>query len=446
MALSNHPEFENRRFSWQEVRNLLAFARKRLREERLDEVAGSLTFTSVLALVPMLTIAFALFTSFPLFNQMRASLETYFIQSLIPKGIANTILGYLTQFANKASGLSSVGAVALLVTAVAMMSMIERVFNQIWRVKTERPLLQRFLLYWAILSVGPILIGVSFSASTNLFTATSHAVGASRAVSNFLLGVLSLGLTGATFAFLYLAVPNRPVDWRDAAWGGFVAALAFEIAKRLFAEFISRFPSYAMIYGALAAIPIFLIWLYLSWMITLAGAVLTSSLAVLKHERWWRERVTGSEFVDAMALLLPLTRARMLASGAGVSLQDLRSQTGLGLQEIDDLLSRMQSVGWVGKIRSEGQRGSWRSKRSHLQQQWVLLAHPEQLRLSDICRYFILDGKELPTSVSGSLALQSAQQLAVQVQAAIGDGLPLSLGQWALAQPQPPAPAAPVLQ
>ena len=271
MSLTNHPEFQQHGFTWQEIRNLLKFAHTRLREERLDEVAGSLTFTSVLALVPMLTIAFAIFTSFPLFNTMRASLEAYFIQSLMPKAISNTILGYLTMFANKASGLSSIGAVALLVTSIAMMSTIERAFNQIWRVKLVRPVVQRFLVYWAILTLGPLLIGVSISVSSHLFTATSNAVDAPRSVLALVFTVISILLSTLAFGFLYLAVPNRLIEWRDAAWGGLVAAIAFEIAKRLFAEFIARFPSYAMIYGALAAIPLFLVWIYLSWLITLAG-------------------------------------------------------------------------------------------------------------------------------------------------------------------------------
>ncbi|MDB5728480.1 MAG: YihY family inner rane protein, partial [Noviherbaspirillum sp.] len=136
-----------RQTPWSEARDLLRFARMRLTEERLPQVAGSLTFATVLALVPMLTIAFAIFTTFPLFNTFRTSLEAYFIQSLMPRTISNTILGYLSQFATKATRLSAVGAVALIVTAVAMMLTIDRAFNQIWRVKSSRPFAQRIVVY-----------------------------------------------------------------------------------------------------------------------------------------------------------------------------------------------------------------------------------------------------------------------------------------------------------
>jgi membrane protein len=128
-----------------QVRDLFRFATRRLNEEHLPQVAGSLTFTTVLALVPVLTIALAIFTAFPLFNTFRAALEAYFIESLMPKAVANTILDYLNQFARQAKRLSAVGAILLVVTAVAMIAMIDRTFHQIWRVKTRRPITQRIL-------------------------------------------------------------------------------------------------------------------------------------------------------------------------------------------------------------------------------------------------------------------------------------------------------------
>ena len=162
--------------SWPQVRDLFRFAARRLDEERLPQVAGSLTFTTVLALVPVLTIALAIFTAFPLFNTFRASLEAYFVDNLMPKSVANTILGYLNQFATQSSRLSALGAVALVVTAVAMMSMIDRVFNQIWRVKTPRPLIQRMMVYWATVTLGPLMIGISMTVTSYLFTATNGAM------------------------------------------------------------------------------------------------------------------------------------------------------------------------------------------------------------------------------------------------------------------------------
>lgn len=422
MSLTNHPEFQQHGFTWQEVGNLLKFARTRLREERLDEVAGSLTFISVLALVPMLTIAFAIFTSFPLFNTMRASLEAYFIQSLMPKAISNTILGYLTSFANKASGLSSVGAVALLVTAITMMSTIERAFNQIWRVKQVRPIVQRFLVYWAILTLGPLLIGVSISVSSHLFVATSQAVGATRGVATMFYTVLSILLSTIAFGFLYLAVPNRLIEWRDAAWGGLVAAIAFEIAKRAFAEFIARFPSYAMIYGALAAIPLFLVWIYLSWLITLAGAVLVAALPIIKYERWWHMPSTGSVFVDAMVVLRPLVQARMQGQQAQVPSSELRLQTRLGFDEIEELLQKMAACGWVGRIKNDNKGRGWGKSHSEGADEWALLANPNELRVADVYRLFVFNASLSPHVADC--------ELSSRVEGVIEQGLGQSLVQW----------------
>ena len=154
-----------RSLSWPEVRDLFLFAQRRLREESLPQVAGSLTFTTVFALVPLLTIALAIFTTFPLFNSFRSSLEAYFVQSVMPKSISSTILNYLTLFASKATRLSAVGAVALIFTSIAMMNLIERVFNRIWRVRDERRWSKRILVYWAIVTLGPLLIGVSLTLS-----------------------------------------------------------------------------------------------------------------------------------------------------------------------------------------------------------------------------------------------------------------------------------------
>lgn len=404
--------------SWTDVRNLLRFAGRRLDEDRLPQVAGSLTFTSVLALVPVLTIALAIFTTFPLFSTFRASLEAYFVQSLMPKAVANTILGYLTTFATKATRLSAVGAVFLMVTAVTMMSMIERAFNHIWRVRTARPFAQRILVYWAIVTLGPLLIGVSISVTSYLSSATSDVVGSVPLLGVLFYTLISILLSTGAFTLLYVAVPNRVVDWRDAAWGGLLAAIAFEIAKRLFAVFIAKFPTYTVIYGALAAIPIFLVWIYLSWLITLMGAVLAAALPVVKYERWWHVAAPGSSFVDAMAIIGVLHRARASAPSAGVATAAIRSSTRLGFDEIDSLLQSMLDAGWVGRIGSDApKRIQWGKRSSAGIERWALLANPQQLTLADVYRLFVFDA-------SGNAAL------ARQVEAAVEQGLGETLADY----------------
>ncbi|MFZ6748076.1 YihY family inner membrane protein [Undibacterium sp. Ren11W] len=383
-----------RGLSWSQISNLFWFALGRLKEGRLPQVAGSLTFTTVLALVPILTIALAIFTAFPLFNNFRTTLEAYFIQSLIPKGISNTVMGYLTQFATKATRLSAIGGVALMVTAVTTLSMIDRSFNQIWHVKRSRAIVQRILVYWAIVTLGPLLIGISLSATSYLFSATSGVVGSVPLLGAVFYTLVSIFFTTGAFTLLYLSVPNRSVDWRDAAWGGLFAAVAFEISKRLFAIFVTRFPTYTMIYGALAAIPIFLIWIYLSWLITLIGAVIAASLPIVKFERWWHVPTPGSAFEDAVAVLKVLILARNGSTGATVDLASIRIQTRFGLDEIEGLLEQMLEADWVAKVtpdHSAKSKRPWWNKMDAGADRWIFTADPGSLKLSDVYRLFVFD-------------------------------------------------------
>lgn len=380
--------------TWAQVRNLIRFSYQRLREGRLPQVAGSLTFTTVLALVPVLTIALAIFTAFPLFNSYRTSLEAYFIKSLMPKEISATILGYLTQFATKATRLSAVGGVALMFTAVATMAMIDKTFNQIWRVKRRRPLVHRTLVYWAIVTLGPLLIGVSITFTSYVFKATSGVVGAVPFIGAVFYTVVSVLFTAFAFTLLYLAVPNRTVYWRDAAWGALFAALAFEIAKRIFAVFVVKFPTYTVVYGALAAVPIFLLWIYLSWLITLIGAVIAATLPVFKSERWWHVPSPGSQYADAMEILKILNQARLDQADAAVDINTLRAKTRFGLDEIDGLLEKMLEIGWVGKLIAESPSNNkrrWIKRKDEGTDRWVLLANPLQLKLADVYRLFVFD-------------------------------------------------------
>jgi membrane protein len=426
-----------RSLSWPEVRDLVLFAHRRLREESLPQVAGSLTFTTVFALVPLLTIALAIFTTFPLFNTFRTSLEAYFVQSVMPKSISSTILNYLTMFASKATRLSAVGAVALIFTSIAMMNLIERVFNRIWRVRGERSWTRRILVYWAIITLGPLLIGVSLTLSSQVFMATVDLFGRVPVVGAIIYTTASLALTTAGFTLLYLAVPNRDVDWQDAAWGGLVAGLAFELAKRGFAIFITQFPTYSKIYGALAALPLFLLWVYVSWVITLVGALLVAALPVVKYERWWHEAQPGGEFVDAMAIIKVLYVACKCGDTALVGAGAIRLRTRLGFDEMDNLLEKMMAEGWVGRVKVEAPpRVQWGKRVSDGADHWVLLANVEKLTLAEVYRLFVFGGMAVNAGVVADgdderdlQAAREAATLAREVENAVEAGLGKTLAE-----------------
>ena len=427
-----------RGLTWSEARDLFYFARRRLIEEQLPQVAGSLTFTTTLALVPLLTIILAIFTTFPIFENFRTGLEAYFLKTMMPRGISDTVIGSLTQFASKAKGLSAVGAVMLFFTSAAMMGMIERAFNQIWKVKRVRPLGQRVVIYWALVTLGPLLFGLSITATTQLFLATSSLTQGAAFFSSPLFAsvfytMVSVALTGVAYTLLYMLVPNKFVDWRDAVWGGLVAAVAFEVAKRLFAMFIRQFPSYAVVYGALAALPLFLTWIYLSWMITLVGALLTAALPVVKYERWWYKPVPGGAFVDAMAILKVLQGSTQMNETALVSSASIRAHTRFGYDEMTMLLERMLSGGWVGRVQDDATRRSrWGKGVVENADHWVLLANVNKLRLADVYRLFVFNGvavdaaKPLDLDQDSPMTLDTSA-LARQVELAVEGGLDQTL-------------------
>ena len=401
----------------QQLRDLFRFALTRLGEDRLPQVAGSLTFTTILSLVPMITIALALFTAFPLFSTFRASLEAYFVDNLMPRGVANTILGYLNQFASKSARLSAVGAAALIVTSVLTMSTIESVFNQIWRVKKARPLLQRVLVYWAIITLGPLLMGISISVTSYLSTATGGAVKSLPLLGAGFYTLVSLLISTAAYTFLYSSVPNQTVDWRDAAAGGLLAAVGVEIAKRLFAIYILKFPTYTMVYGAVAVLPIFLLWIYMMWMITLLGALLTAALPVVRYERWWHTASPGAEFIDAIAVLRFLNQAREGVETAVVDMDTLRRETGLGLGELNDLLRRMGEAGWVASIRPESsRRAGWNKRVTDGMDRWALVVNPANVQLADIYRLFVFDSATLADAGEQQLVQRVAQAVDLALQ------------------------------
>ncbi|WP_343654117.1 YihY family inner membrane protein [Herbaspirillum sp.] len=381
-----------RGLSREQLSDLLRFAGRRLREDRLPQVAGSLTFTTILSLVPVLTIALALFTAFPLFSTFRASLEAYFVENLMPKGVANTILGYLNQFAAKSARISAVGGVVLILTSVLTMSTIESVFNQIWRVKKSRPLVQRVLVYWAIITLGPLLIGVSISVTSYLSSATGGAVKSLPWLGASFYTLVSLMFSTLAYTLLYSTVPNQTVDWRDALAGGLLAGVGLEIAKRLFAVYIMQFPTYTMVYGTVAVLPIFLVWIYMMWMITLFGALLTAALPVVRYERWWHVASPGAEFIDAVKVLKFLHAARVGVESAVVSMDEVRRATRLGLGELQQLLSRMSEEGWVASVKPEtSRRTGWNRRITDDMDRWTLVANPSTIRLARVYRLFVFD-------------------------------------------------------
>ncbi|WP_341891659.1 YhjD/YihY/BrkB family envelope integrity protein [Variovorax sp. YR752] len=258
--------------------SLIRLIVRRARQERLPQVAGSLTFTTLLSVVPLAAVGFALFTRFPVFGRFEAALEEHLLRSLLPPDIARTVLGQLHQFAANAVGLTWLGSLFLLVTAIAMLLTIENAFNQIWNVKRGRPLLKRVWLYLLVLAVAPPALGVMLWATSYLLGMSMGWIGPLPPSTRFILDLGPAALTWLGLCCLFYYLPNTRVRRRDAIVGALIASVALELGKRGFAAYLLKIPTYKAVYGAFAVFPLFLLWVYFSWLVTLAAALIAASL------------------------------------------------------------------------------------------------------------------------------------------------------------------------
>ena len=259
--------------------SLVRLTVQRARKERLAQVAGSLTFTTLLSLVPLLAVSFALFTRFPVFLRFEQAIEQHLLRSLLPAELSRTVLQTLHQFAVNASGLTWAGSAFLLVAALALLLTIENALNQMWQVARNRPLLRRVGLYLVMLAVGPPALGVSLWATSTLIGASLGWIGALPPSMAFVLDLGPLLLATLVLTALFRFVPNAKVPLADALVGGLLGGLAFELGKRGFAAYLVKLPTYRTVYGSFAAVPMFLLWMYFSWLVTLLAAMVTANLA-----------------------------------------------------------------------------------------------------------------------------------------------------------------------
>ena len=261
------------------------FLWQRFHEVRVPQVSASLTFTTLLALVPILTVTLVVVSAFPMFAEFSESVVRFIHTMIVPQG-ADTILSYLATFKAQASNLTAIGIIFLGITSLLLVQTIDQTFNRIWHVKTQRPFWMQFLLYWALLTFGPLAFGAALSV-WGLLLKQSHLeeipwLSAVVQISSSIL------LNTAMLWLLYRLVPNRYVPTLHALIGASITAILLELARRGFAYYVSSFNSYQLIYGAFAAIPVFLIWLNLLWMLLLTGAVITAALSYWKGEAFRR--------------------------------------------------------------------------------------------------------------------------------------------------------------
>lgn len=250
----------------------------RASKDDLDLIAANLTFLTLLSIVPFFTIGLALFAAFPVFADFKSAIADYLEGGLLPEEASAAVLAHIADFSANAGQMTTAGIAVLGLTALMLMQTIESSFNRIWRVQRERSWRRRIAMYTGAVLLGPLLIGGSLAATTFLVSASLGFLPAMVWLDKLILNLFAPVMAALAFTLLFHAVPHCTVRWRHALTGGVLTAAGFELMKFLFGLYISEFPSYQMIYGAFAAVPIFLIWIYLSWIITLTGALVVALL------------------------------------------------------------------------------------------------------------------------------------------------------------------------
>ncbi|MBB5016566.1 YihY family inner membrane protein [Rehaibacterium terrae] len=281
-----------------------AFARflwQRFLDDRCFETAGALAYTTVFALVPLTAVAFGVLSVSPVFEQWTGQLGDFVFTHFVPEA-ARAVEDYLLRFAEGASRLTLAGVLALIVSAALVLAGIESTFNRIWRVETARPPLTRLLVYWAALTLGVLLAVAGLAFTSYLYAGSLGAAAVPQPVDR-LLRAVPVGIELVVFTLAYMVIPNRTVAFRHGLAGGALATALFEAAKYAFALYLRSVPSYQVLYGALAAIPIFLLWVYLSWVVVLLGASFAASLSAFRFQPVAMRLPAGYELFGLLRLL-----------------------------------------------------------------------------------------------------------------------------------------------
>jgi membrane protein len=353
----------------------------RFREVRLGMTASSLTFTTVLALVPLFTLGLAIFTAFPIFAQVQEQLQRWLIESLVPESISRQVLGSLTQFSRKASRLGLVGLIAVVATSLALLVTIDRTLGQIWRVSRQRPWGQRVLIYWAGITLGPLLLGGSLAISSYLFTGYLSGLGDWLPVSvRNLLDLVEFCLLVACVTGLYYYLPNTRVDWRHALTGGVVVAVGLELAKKVLALYLAQMPTYSAIYGAFSAVPILLVWIYVAWVVVLLGAVVTASLPEIGRQSKRQADGPGWSFRLSLEVLRSLSLARS-SSPQGLRMSQLADELHIEQRHAQLVLETLLELKWVGRLEQSN---------TKLDSAWVLLVDMANTNLEPLVQKLCL--------------------------------------------------------
>ncbi len=362
---------------------------ERFREDRLAQTAGSLTFTTSIALVPLFTVVLAAFTIFPIFGQFQAGIQRWLVESLMPESISRQVLGYLTQFSSKASRLGVAGFAALVFSALALVLTIDHTLNAIWRVQTHRSWIKRMVLYWSAMTLGPLVIALGLFLMSMVFSYTGDTLPVFNMVWRPVLSLTEFILLVSCISALYRFTPNTQVKSKHALLGGFSASVALEGARKLLTLYLGKMSTFSVVYGAFATVPILLVWIYTLWVIILVGAVWVSCLPALLQDTVRQGGGPGWRFQLAVECLQLLYRAQQNDS-KGLNLYAMAKHLQVDPLELEDVIEQLVQMDWIGLLNEELDGEVPR---------YVLITMPQQARLNPLLSSFLLTPSEETKSI-----------------------------------------------
>ena len=338
------------------ARELLKFLVDRLFEIRLSDTASTMTLATLLGIVPLLAISLAVFAAFPAFSGEREALETLILTSFIPEQYSEIIVKHLREFSQHAAGLTTFGAVGLLITGVLLINKLFVTINRIFRIRRPRPLMERVLIYWALITLGPISIATSLSFTGHIAALTFE--GVDPGISRFFYSVGLIILQSFAYAAVYAFVPNCLVRFRHAFIGGFIVSLASLVVKRGFAHYVAA-GTITSLYGAFAAVPVFVLWIYVAWYLFFAGAAVTAVIPQLIGGRCTDHFKPGNAFYTALAFLEAFLKREAKGKTPVLTTIELAEETDTTPQDARAVLEVLSEIDFVKSVNEKGAPESW---------------------------------------------------------------------------------------
>lgn len=335
------------------ARAFSAFLWRRFLDDRLFESAGALAYTTVFALVPLSMVVFGVLSAFPVFDQWSDSLTHYIFTNFVPSA-ARKVEDYLKGFTANTGQLTTAGVIALVTSLLITLGSVEATFNRIWRVKTARPKLSRFLVYWTVLTLGALVAATSLALSTQFFSLAVFSTAPGRMLEAMMMRLAPMAIELLAFAAIFRVVPHRTIKWRYAVAGALLSVLLFELVKWGIGLYIGSFGSYQKIYGPLAFVPVFLLWIYLGWVSILLGASFASSMSAFRYQPAAMRLPEGFEIYGLLRLLGRFMEQRRL--GRGLHTDEILLQEPLLTDAlVQELLGQLCAIGLVARAES----GEW---------------------------------------------------------------------------------------